>query len=172
MLARELGEGLSRDVEKAGGEVPAAAENQEAKTSENEEEKGRGEGSEGVGVEGRGDSHGGYFQTTNSGGRGVEGYASSRAAGGSRFGGYFTANGASGKGVYGRADGSSGVGVTGVGGDIGVKGHGDKWDFWADHSKYGNDSSIRWKNDIRLIDDPLGKVSAIRVVQSTNWNPT
>jgi hypothetical protein len=121
-----------------------------------------GNSSSGYGVYGYSNGLGGVYGQSSSG-NGVYGQSTS---------GYGVYGESSGHAIYGQADGSSGVGITGVANGsngIGVKGHGAKWDFWADHAKYGNNSSIRWKNDIRLIDDPLGKVSAIRGVYFT-WD--
>ena len=77
----------------------------------------------------------------------------------------------SGIGVYGRATAGSGIGVRGSGNERGVWGSGGTSDFYAAGSgiNYDSESSIRWKRDIELIDDPLGKVSALRGVYY-NWD--
>jgi len=91
--------------------------------------------------------------------------------------------GNSGEGVRGRATASDGIGVHGVavggsatgvhghGGEIGVYGQGGTYDFFAHGAgtSYGAASSIRWKNDVRPIDDPLGKVLRLRGVYF-NWD--
>lgn len=69
-----------------------------------------------------------------------------------------------GQGVYGKAIRSGGKGVCGEGGQGG-------FDFFATGlgTDYGTASSIRWKSDIRPIDDPLGKVLRLRGVYF-NWD--
>ncbi|MHC4619211.1 MAG: tail fiber domain-containing protein [Planctomycetota bacterium] len=106
-------------------------------------------------------NYGGYFEAKGRSGRGVRGYASN-SGGATNYGGYFTAMGSSGRGVYGVASGSSGRGVQGNGGD---------YDFYASGpgTNYGATSSVRWKSDIRAIDDPLGKVVRLRGVYF-NWD--
>jgi hypothetical protein len=75
------------------------------------------------------------------------------------------------KGVFGSAWGAYGVGVKGYGGDYGVEGDGQNYDFYASGpgTNYGAVSSIRWKNDVRPIDDPLAKVLSLRGVYF-NWD--
>jgi hypothetical protein len=65
-------------------------------------------------------------------------------------------------GVYGTASGASGTGVRGSGG---------QYDFYAagPGTDYGSSSSIRWKSDIRPIDEPLDKVMNLRGVYF-NWD--
>jgi hypothetical protein len=65
-------------------------------------------------------------------------------------------------GVYGTASGTSGTGVRGSGG---------QYDFYAagPGTDYGSASSIRWKSDIRPIDEPLDKVMNLRGVYF-NWD--
>lgn len=67
------------------------------------------------------------------------------------FGGYFKALSSSGQGV---------------------RGYGGAYDFYAANSSsinYGSASSIRWKSNVRPIDDPLGKVLRLRGVYF-NWD--
>lgn len=69
-----------------------------------------------------------------------------------------------GQGVYGKAIRSGGKGVCGEGGQGG-------FDFFAtgDGTDYGTASSVRWKSDIRPIDDPLEKILRLRGVYF-NWD--
>lgn len=96
--------------------------------------------------------------TSATDGRGV--YA--EATGSNGVGGYFVAHGTFGWGIYGVATGSDGKGV---------QGWGYAYDFYAAGSgiNYGSSSSIRWKSDVRPIDDPLGKVMNLRGVYF-NWD--
>jgi hypothetical protein len=68
------------------------------------------------------------------------------------------------RGVLGKAAGTNGVGVEGYGGSSGN-------DFLASGpgADYGSTSSIRWKSDIRTIDEALGKVMSLRGVYF-NWD--
>jgi hypothetical protein len=112
--------------------------------------KGDSKGDNGTGVEGTAEGNGAC---------GVSGYAK---------------GGASPCGVMGYAEGNNAAGVSGQSssqGSIGVSGRGQAWDFWA-HGPgldYGSTSSIRWKTDIRSIDDPLEKVLRLRGVYF-NWD--
>ncbi len=65
-------------------------------------------------------------------------------------------------GVYGTAPGGSGKGVVGAGAG---------YDFYAAGTgiDYGTSSSIRWKSDIRPIDEPLDKIMRLRGVYF-NWD--
>ena len=70
-------------------------------------------------------------------------------------------------GLEGRAtDSPSGRGVAGLGGYIGVDGTGNTYDFYASGSglDYGTASSVRWKENITQIDNPLEKVQKLRGV--------
>jgi len=110
-------------------------------------------------------------------GRGVYGQASN-TGNYENFGGYFYAEGKYGRGVCGYATGSNGIGVSGSSGYKGVRGfamgpigkgvagYGMAYDFYAEGpgDDYGSSSSIRWKKDIRVIDDPIGKVLRLRGV--------
>jgi len=136
-------------------------------------------GSNGRGVDGwasnSGDytNYGGYFLAAGSSGRGIYGVASN-SGNFTNYGGYFEAAGSSGRGVYSLATGNTGIGVygraTGSSG-IGVYGNGGNYDFYAagPGTNYGSPSSIRWKSDIRPIDEPLGKVARLRGVYF-NWD--
>lgn len=119
-------------------------------------------GSYGRGVEGiasnMGDAtnYGGQFEARGATGVGVSGVASN--PGDARnYGGQFSAEGKSGRGVKGSARGDGGQGVVGYGG---------AFDFYAEGpgQDYGHASSIRWKSDIRPIDEPLDKVARLRGV--------
>ena len=61
---------------------------------------------------------------------------------------------------------SGGKGLYAFGGDIGVEGAGLKYSFFASGSgqAYGSASSIRWKENIKPIDDPLNKVLKLKGV--------
>ncbi|MGB2808344.1 MAG: tail fiber domain-containing protein [Sedimentisphaerales bacterium] len=101
-------------------------------------------------------NYGGYFKAAGIGGRGVYGVASNS---GDVFntGGYFRADGARGWGVYGLSTGSNGKGV---------QAWGKQYDFCAAGFgiDYGSTSSIRWKGNIRAIDNPLDKILQLRGV--------
>lgn len=134
-------------------------------------------GSAGVGVYARAANNGSYlnfggkFQADGLYGMGVYAIAANTGAGG-KYGGYFVAAGYGGVGVAGRAD--DGIGVRGFAGGstgIGVNGDGGQFDFYADGpgTNYGAASSIRWKSDVRAIDEPLGKIMRLRGVYF-NWD--
>ena len=111
-----------------------------------------------------------YGKSSGSWGRGVFGYATGSYGGGVE--GYAT--GTYSPGVYGVSSGSDGVGVYGQGygsNSIGVQGNGEQYDFYASGNgdNYGSASSIRWKSDVRAIDDPLGKILRLRGVYF-NWD--
>ncbi|MHC4621385.1 MAG: tail fiber domain-containing protein [Planctomycetota bacterium] len=116
---------------------------------------------------------GGYFQAAGGSGKGVYGLATGINGRGvwgyatnmgnvTNYGGYFQAEGGTGIGVYSEAAGTSG---------IGVKANGKWYDFYAagPGTNYGASSSIRWKSNVRVIDDPLGKVLRLRGVYF-NWD--
>ena len=130
-------------------------------------------------------NYGGYFQAAGSTGRGVYGEATGSKGrgvygwatgatgigvyGGAsntgnyvNYGGFFEAAGIYGTGVIGGASGSSGIGVMGIAA---------QWDFFAAGTgmDYGSSSSIRWKRDIRPIDEALDKVMQLRGVYF-NWD--
>ena len=127
-------------------------------------------------------NYGGYFFAGGSSGRGVHGESS----GSSGKGVYGKATGTNGEGLYGEATGSNGIGIygeatataataiwasaTGSFG-IGVYSEGEGYDFYAGGPgiNYGYSSSVRWKNNIRSIDDALGKVIKLRGVYF-NWD--
>jgi hypothetical protein len=121
-------------------------------------------------------NYGGNFEARGATGRGVYGYASNNGNF-TNYGGYFEASGATGIGVRGVAARTGGIGVEGVAGQIagdnsiGVKGVGGGYDFYADGPgvNYGATSSIRWKKDIEIIDEPLNKIMQIRGVYF-NWD--
>jgi hypothetical protein len=106
-------------------------------------------------------NYGGYFEAAGGYGRGVYGVATN-TGNYANFGGYFKAAGSQGCGVVGLATGSSG---------IGVYGNGQDYDFYAGGpgTDYGAASSIRWKRDIRPIDEAIGKVMMLRGVYF-NWD--
>jgi hypothetical protein len=131
-------------------------------------------------------SFGGYFaaggggiggvgvmgETTGNTGVGVYGYASSWQAT-DTYGGYFEAVGLECKGVYGRATSPGGVGVKGEAdagtGVVGIAANGYDFDAQGPGIHYHSGSSIRWKRDVRLIDEPLAKLTALRGVYF-NWD--
>ncbi len=121
-------------------------------------------GSDGEGVCGR---------ASGSSGRGVYGYAYNTGDV-TNYGGYFQANGSTGRGVYGYAIFGSGYGVYGESRGstgVGVVGWGRAYDFYAGGpgTNYGAASSIRWKSDVRVIDDALSKVMKLRGIYF-NWD--
>jgi hypothetical protein len=113
---------------------------------------------------------------TGSNGQGVDGYASNSGSY-INHGGHFEAAGGYGTGVYGHASNSGNF--TNCGGYFvaegsngwGVYGWGKAYDFYADGpgTNYGSASSIRWKGDIRPIDEALAKVMMLRGVYF-NWD--
>jgi hypothetical protein len=128
-------------------------------------------------------NYGGYFYAAGSHGRGVYGEASG-IYGIGVFG--FSNN----VGVWGESDnvGIFGHSNDGIGGSFssfhgvavygsagskgkGVVGCGGKYDFYANGPglNYGSSSSIRWKRDIRAIDEPLEKIMQLRGVYF-NWD--
>jgi hypothetical protein len=88
--------------------------------------------------------YGGFFETNNPSGRGV--YATSSTSTGSAYGGVFEA--------FNSSDG------------IGAYAKGKKYDFYAagTGTNYGTSSSIRWKNNVIEIDNPLEKLAELRGV--------
>ena len=150
--------------------------------------RGTSSGSNGVGVRGNSLGDGGYGvfgYATSETGRGVYGKAS---YGGDQYnyGGYFesasrygagvygeASHSYGGYGVYGKAGGTYSIGVYGeaMGSGYGVCGWGNAYDFFAAGPgiNYGASSSIRWKSDIRAIDEPLQKVLRLRGVYF-NWD--
>jgi len=118
-------------------------------------------------------NYGGYFKSEGGSGSGVLVFSGGKNAFGIRAyatnsgdydntGGWFEARGKTGIGAMGYGIGSE---------STGVKGNGGKYDFYASGSgtHYGSPSSIRWKNDIIAIDNPLEKLSRIRGVYF-NWD--
>jgi hypothetical protein len=100
-----------------------------------------------------------YGHTTGQYSIAVVGYAQYDGA----EGGLFMCDGNSGFGVHAEASGLLSKGV--------VAG-GTQYDFYANGpgADYGSSSSIRWKREIRQIDEPLVKLMALRGVYF-NWDP-
>jgi len=140
-------------------------------------------------------NYGGYFESAGEKGRGVYGVAT-HTGDHSNYGGYFEAKGKWGAGVFGMHPYTGGTfharageGGTGVWGDSngtkgsgvhghahgtdgrGVEGWGRGYDFYAagPGTNYGAASSVRWKSDIRSIDEPLDKLMKLRGVYF-NWD--
>ena len=127
---------------------------------------------------GSGKIYGGYFKSNLTGGQsyGVWGEAHGT---GVKYGGWFTGGSFStpgfAYGVVGFASSSNGdkyggsfnANSSGTGDSYGVYASGGTYDFYAAGAgiDYGSSSSIRWKDDVRLIEDPLGKVSQLRGVR-------
>ena len=130
---------------------------------------------------GSGDTHGGRFDSHSTSGRAVLAWAtadsgstygvwgeadSSRGTGVLGLSDYFgvrgQSNGSGGRGVFGICSANSGIGV-GVWGESGSPAG---FDFYAAGAgfDYGSSSSIRWKRNIEVIDDPLSKVAGLRGV--------
>jgi hypothetical protein len=141
-------------------------------------------------------NYGGYFMAAGGFGAGVCGEASGTQGSGvlgistnSSYGVSALSREDLGKGVGGfahyvgghfEAADSNGYGVVAIGGPyefygdvegVGVVGIGGTYDFYAagPGEDYGSASSIRWKSDVRLIDNPLGKVMNLRGVYF-NWD--
>jgi hypothetical protein len=117
----------------------------------------------GVGGEGEGDdcSYGGRFMSYASAGYGVHGWAPD-GGNGKSYGGMFESFSSAGTGVFGLASAYSGE-------NYGVRGQTNSpwgYDFYASGVgvHYGTESSIRWKRNIRNIDQPLEKVARLRGV--------
>jgi hypothetical protein len=91
------------------------------------------------------------------------------------YGAYCIGTGASSWGLYAASSGNSGRGVEGhaIGPyATGVHGFGGHYNFYAANPgaiDYGSASSIRWKSNIRSIDDPLAKVIRLRGIYF-NWD--
>jgi len=121
-------------------------------------------------------NYGGYFEAAGGYGRGVYGEASN-SGNFTNYGGLFRAAGSNGYGVYGEATNTGNY--TNFGGYFyaagiygrGVYGWGKAYDFYAagPGTDYGSSSSIRWKRDIRPIDEALDKVMMLRGVYF-NWD--
>ena len=130
-------------------------------------------------------NYGGYFEAAGVTGIGVLGESTGAAGAGVRgrtlggqgiavmgeapneadamnYGGQFKAAGGRGRGVYAEASGAKGIAVLA---------NGEDYDFYAagDGINYGASSSIRWKSDVRSIDEPLEKVMNLRGVYF-NWD--
>jgi hypothetical protein len=116
----------------------------------------------GSGVYGEAQKYGVYGFATLSTGNGVFGEAPV-------YGVYGRSNGSTGRAVVGEAVGTGSIGVMGLGtntSSTGVWGEGANYDFYAagPGTNYGAASSIRWKRNIELIPDPIGKIKSIRGV--------
>ena len=124
---------------------------------------GAGYGSESKGVSGiagnypASTNYGGHFTATGTTGIAVYGWARNNADA-VNYGGKFEAEGLGGVGVYAKAEGANGFGVWGFGG---------VYDFYAQGPgiNYGASSSIRWKRNVKPIEDPLGKIQGLRGVR-------
>ena len=132
-------------------------------------EANNGSGVYGIALHTSGINNGGYFKSLSSSGYGV--YSESL-----KFGVYGKSSSSTGRAVMGEAMGTGSIGVYGkalADNCTGVWGEGSKYDFLANGPgiDYGTGSSIRWKNNIILIPDPLGKIAAIRGV-FFNWDET
>ena len=118
-------------------------------------------------------NYGGYFESLGVRGIGVR--AESKWIGVSATGGSVavSANGSL-AGVSASSGWTDGRGVKAIatgGNGVAVEGEGQAYDFYASGPgiNYGQPSSIRWKSDVRPIDDPLGKVLRLRGVYF-NWD--
>jgi len=106
-------------------------------------------------------------QSDGRGGKGVFGVATSTSTDGTSHGVWGAAASPTGRGVFGWAQSNFGA-------CIGVQGKCDSpagYDFFADGAgiNYGSSSSIRWKQNIQPIHDPLFKVAQLRGV-SFDWD--
>ncbi len=88
-------------------------------------------------------NYGGHFSTASSSGRAVRGHATNTS--GENYGGAFRAAGNNSRAVW---------------------AHGQEYDYYAagPGTNYGASSSIRWKNNIVEIDNPLEKLAELRGV--------
>ena len=104
-------------------------------------------------------------ESDSNSGRGVVGRAT--AATGSTTGVRGESNSTSGFGVHGRATATSGTNYAVLGQSDSTSG----FDFFATGAgtDYGSSSSIRWKSNVRNIDQPLAKVARLRGVYF-NWD--
>ncbi|NHZ85240.1 MAG: hypothetical protein GWP19_05095 [Planctomycetia bacterium] len=141
-------------------------------------------GDSGIGVKGtesavNGANFGGYFFSRSWNGTGVYGesekygvYGTATASSGLHYGGFFKTENPSGRGVYATSSTSTGSAYGGVfeatqsSDGVGVYAAGKKYDFYAAGAgeNYGAASSIRWKNNIVEIDNPLEKLAELRGV--------
>jgi endosialidase-like protein len=101
-----------------------------------------------------------FGESASTDGRGVFGVAS--ASSGLTVGVWGRSESTGGQGVYGLATASSGLNI----GVVGVSNSSSGYDFFAAGAgtDYGSSSSIRWKSDIRNIDQPLEKIARLRGV--------
>jgi hypothetical protein len=108
--------------------------------------------------EGQATNYGGHFEAKGGASVGVYGK-------GAAYGGHFRATGTRGTAGYFEANHAEGTGVS-ADGETGVYSWGEEYDFYAagPGTNYGSVSSIRWKQDVEPIDDPLGKVMDLRGV--------
>ncbi len=122
-------------------------------------------GKRGYGVTGtssnyEGKNYGGYFVAN--GDEGIGAYGGSNNFGNvTTYGGYFETFSQEGRGVYGAASGTNGKGVVGYGG---VASTSYDFDAIGPGVNYGSTSSIRWKKNIKLINNPLEKLKKLRGV--------
>jgi hypothetical protein len=96
---------------------------------------------------------------------GVRGYAFGYGGSKKVMGGYFEGEDSCARGVYAKAGYAGGIGVCAYGGPSGG------YDFYAEGpgEDYGSASSIRWKTDIRPINEAIDKVMRLRGVYF-NWD--
>ena len=112
-----------------------------------------------------------FGEVTGKFGVGVAGLSNDMSLDGKSYGGKFISASPNGYGVWGEAQNPGGTGVGGYSGlayGIGVAGYGgaNGYDFYATGpgTNYGVGSSIRWKRNIREIDQALDKVLNLRGV--------
>ncbi len=102
--------------------------------------------------------------TTQPGGYAMVGYSSANSS--ETCGVYGYVHSTQGRAIYGLADATSGLNY----GVYGKTTSSNGWAFWAEGvNTYGESSSIRWKSDIKEIDNALEKVLALRGVYF-NWD--
>ena len=151
----------------------------------------------GRGVYGNGPGFGGYFESNSGNGTGVYGLGGTYGgnfvsnngrgiyAGGATYGAWIQATAPSGIGIQSSATNTGGIAVKGDGyanggrftassnGSTGVwaYGGGSGYNFYAANpaaASFGYASSVRWKENIKLIDNALDKVLSLRGV-SFDW---
>lgn len=114
-------------------------------------------------------NYGGYFVADGSTGYAVWGEA--RSTSGVNYGGHFSTASSSGYAIRGHATNTEGENYGGTfradgNAGRGVSAYGRSYDFYAAGPgvDYGTSSSIRWKNNITEIENPLEKIAQLRGV--------
>ncbi len=116
-----------------------------------------------------GENYGGYFSAGGPTGYAI--WAEATSVTGVNYGGHFTTASSSGRAIRGHATGVIGENYGGAFRADGTEGRGvwafgQEYDFYAAGPgiNYGTSSSLRWKNNIVAIDNPLEKIAQLRGV--------